>query len=211
VSARVDPRWLRDALVDAYYDAIPLITTNLLWFALTLPLITAPPATAGLYYATHRLAHRRSANWRTFFEGFRTAFWLGWRWALANLLLLAAAGGGIRLYGRMGTAWSGWAQGLLLGLAVLWGLLQIYTFPLLLEQEDRRMVTAVRNSIVLFIKYPVTSVGLALLMALLGLVSTLLLPPAWVLVTGSLGAYLANRGTIVMMTAEAEGRPDQVS
>jgi hypothetical protein len=209
VSARVDPRWLRDALVDAYYDAIPLITTNLLWFALTLPLITAPPAAAGLYYVTNRLAHRRSAGWRTFFEGFRSAFWLAWRWALTNLLALAMLGGSTWLYGKMGAAWSSWAQGLLLGLAVLWGLLQTYTFPLLLEQEDRRMVTAVRNSIVLFIRYPVTSLGLAFLIVLLMVVSTLLLPPSWLLVTASLGTYLANRCTIVMMTAETPGGPHE--
>jgi hypothetical protein len=195
-------------LVDAYYDAIPLVTTNLLWFALTLPLITAPPAAAGLYYATNRLAHRRSANWRTFFEGFRSAFWLGWRWALTNLLVLMAVAGSTWLYGRIGAAWSDWLQGLLLGLAVLWLLLQTYTFPLLLEQEDQRMVTAVRNSMVLFIRYPVTSLGLALLLVLLIVVSTLLLPPSWPLVSASLGAYVANRGTIVL-TTRSRSRQDQ--
>jgi hypothetical protein len=205
VSARVDPRWLRDALVDAYYDAIPLVTTNVLWFLLTLPLITAPPAAAGLYYVTNRLAHGRSASWRTFFEGFRSVFWLGWRWALTNLLALAALSGSYWVYGRIGAEWSGWVQGVLIGLAVLWGLLQTYTFPLLLEQEEYRMLTALRNSIVLFIKYPVTSLGLALLLVLLLVVSTLLLPPAWLLATASLGAYLANRGTIVL-TAHSRGR-----
>jgi hypothetical protein len=208
VSTRVDPRWLRDALVDAYYDAIPLVTTNLLWFALTLPLITAPPAAAGLYYATNRLAHRRSANWRTFFVGFRSAFWLGWRWALTNLLVLMAVAGSTWVYGRIGAAWSDSLQGLLLGLAVLWLLVQTYTFPLLLEQEDRRMVTAVRNSIALFIKYPATSMGLALLLVLLIVVSTLLLPPSWPLVSASLGAYMANRGTIVL-TTHSRGRQGQ--
>jgi hypothetical protein len=95
-------------------------------------------------------------------------------------------------------------QGLLLGLAVLWGLLQTYTFPLLLEQEDRRMLTALRNSVVLFIKYHVTSLGLALLLVLLLVVSTLFVPPAWLLATASLGAYVANRGTIVL-TAHSRG------
>jgi hypothetical protein len=208
VSTRVDPGWLREALVDAYYDAIPLITTNLLWFALTLPLITAPPAAAGLYYVTNRLAHRRSANWRAFFEGFRSAFWLGWRWALMNLLALTVLTGSYWLYGRIGAEWSDWLQGLLLSLAALWGLLQTYTFPLLLEQEDHRMLTALRNSVVLFVKCPVTSLGVASLIVLLIVVSTLLLPPAWLLATASLAAYLANRGTIVM-TAHSRSRKDQ--
>jgi hypothetical protein len=71
------------------------------------------------------------------------------------------------------------------------------------------MLTALRNSVVLFVKYPVTSLGLALLVALLIVVSTLLLPPSWLLATASLGAYLANRGTIIL-TASSQGRPDEV-
>lgn len=206
MSTRADAGWIRDVLVDAYYDAVPLVTTNILWFVLTLPLVTAPPAAAGLYYVTNRLAHRRSAGWRTFFEGFRSAFWLGWRWALTNLLALVVLGGSYWFYGRIEAEWAGWVQGLLLGLAVLWGLLQIYTFPLLLEQEDRRMLMALRNSFVLFLKYPLTSLGLALLIVLLIVVSTLFLQPSWLLVTASLGAYLANRGTILLI-AQSQKKP----
>lgn len=196
---KTDGLWIRDALVDAYYESVPLIIINLLWFLLTLPLITAPPAVAGLYYATNRLAHRQSANWRTFFEGFRAHFWLSWRWALANLLVLTILAGDAWFYGRMGWDWSYWLQGVFLALVILWGLLQIYTFPLLLEQEDRRMTTAVRNSAVLYLKHPLFSIGLALLVVLLVAVSTWLLPLCWLFLTPSLSAFLTNRGTIVLI------------
>jgi len=191
--------WIREALADAYYDSIPLITINLLWFLLTLLLVTAPPAAAGLYYATNRLAHRRSANWRTFFEGFRAHFWLGWRWVLTNLLVLAVLLGDAWFYGRMGWGWGEWVQGFLVGLAILWGLLQIYTFPLLLEQQERRMLVAVRNSAVLYLRRPLFSIGLALVVILLIGLSTWLLPPCWLFFTASLSAFLANRGTIVLI------------
>lgn len=191
--------WIREALADAYYDSISLIAINLLWFLLTLPLVTAPPAAAGLYYATNRLAHRRSANWRTFFEGFRVHFWLGWRWALANLLVLAVLGVNVWFYGRMGWDWGNWIQSVFLGLSILWGLLQIYTFPLLLEQRDRRVLVAVRNSAVLYLRRPLFSVGLALVVMLLIGLSTWLLPPCWLFFTASLSAFLANRGTIVLI------------
>lgn len=191
--------WIREALADAYYDSIPLITINLLWCLLTLPPITAPPAAAGLYYATNRLAHRRSANWRTFFEGFRAHFWLGWRWVLTNLLVLAVLLGDAWFYGRMGWGWGEWVQGFFVGLAILWGLLQIYTFPLLLEQQERRMLVAVRNSAVLYLRRPLFSIGLALVVILLIGLSTCLLPPCWLFFTASLSAFLANRGTIVLI------------
>ena len=51
MNSKTDSFWLRDALVDAYYDWISLATINVLWFILTLPVITAPPAAAGLSYA----------------------------------------------------------------------------------------------------------------------------------------------------------------
>lgn len=210
MSTRVDALWIRDALVDAYYDFLPLVTTNLLWFVLTLPLVTAPPATAGLYHVTNRLAHHESASWRTFFEGFRSGFWLGWRWALANLLALTTLAGHFWFYGRIGSPWSRWVQGVLLGLAVLWALLQTYTFPLLLEQEDQRMLTALRNSVVLFGKYPVISLELALLVLLLIVVSTLFLQPSWLLATASLSAYLTNRGTITLIAESRVRTHDQV-
>lgn len=189
-------RLIWNSLVDAYYESVPLIVTNVLWVILTLPVITAPPAAAGLYYATNQLAQQKSVTWRTFFEGFRAHFWLGWRWGLVNLLVFAILGFNFWFYGRGETSWGVWLQGAFLGMMVLWGLLQLYTFPLLLEQQDRRMRTALRNSLVLFLRYPAFSIGLALLVALLVVVSTLFLPPFWLLFTASLSAYLANRGTI---------------
>lgn len=191
--------WLRDALVDAYYDSGPLIVANLFWFVLTLPLVTAPPSAAGLYYVTNRLAHRRSANWRTFFDGFRTYFWLGWRWALVNLLVLAVLGANYWFYGRIVLNRAEWIEAVFLCLAILWAILQIYTFPLLLEQQDSRMLTAVRNSIVLYVKYPMFSIGLAGLVLLLLVVSSVFLQPAWLFLTAGLCAYLTNRGTIVLV------------
>lgn len=207
MNVKADGLWIRDALVDAYYDALPLVSVNLLWFMLTLPLVTAPPAAAGLYHTTNRLAHQRPANWRTFFEGFRTHFWLGWRWGLANLVVLSVLGGNYAFYGKLELSWGRWAQGLFLGLAMVWGLLQVYTFPLLLEQEDQRVLTAVRNSVVLYLQRPVFSLGLALLVVLLVGMSSLL-PPSWLLITGSLCAYLTNRGTIVVLNDVAGPREE---
>lgn len=200
-----DQRLIWDALVDAYYEAVPLATFNVLWFILTLPVITALPATAGLYYATNQLAHQKHVTWRTFFEGFRSHFWLGWHWGLANLLVLMVLGFNFWFYGRVEASWAVWAQGALLGLMGLWGFLQLYTFPLLLEQEDRRMRIALRNSLVLFLKHPAFSIGLAFFVMLLVLVSTFLLPPFWLLFTASLSAYLANRGTIDVIKRSQSG------
>lgn len=175
-----------------------LLTANLLWVFFTLLVVTAPGAAAGLFYATNRMAHDRSVSWRTFFEGFRLLFWLSWRWTLLNLLAMSVFYANIRFYGRMEAGWAPWVQGLFLGLAVLWFLLQMYTFPILLEGEDGRLVTALRNSVLLFAKRPLFSLGIALLMTVIAVLSTLIQIP-WVLITVSFYGFLLNRATLYFL------------
>ncbi len=187
-----------NALVDAYYDAAELTMMNLLWIVFSLLVISAPAATAGLYYATNQLAHRHAISWRTFLDGFRQHLWLGCRWGLVNLFALTLLGVNVWFYGQLEMWWTDLAQGLFIGIMVLWILLQVYTFPLLLEQEDHRMAIALRNSLVLFLKYPGFSLFLCLILLLVAALSTWLRLP-WLVFAGSLSTYLANRGTIYLL------------
>lgn len=187
---------LKTALVDAYFDSIPLISLNVIWFFLTIPLITAFPAAAGLYYATNQLAHQRSAGVGTFVEGFRKYLWLSLRWGILNLLVIFLFAFNIWFYTSIEAGWAFWAAGLTIGIIVIWLSLQVYTFPLLLEQEQPSLVLAIRNSAVLYARRPGYSLGIAAILLVLALISTFLFPPAWGLITASLGTYLANRATV---------------
>jgi uncharacterized membrane protein YesL len=182
---------IRQALLEAYDDFARLVVFNLLWLLLSLPLVTAPPAAAGLYHATRELALRRPVDWHTFFEGFRQHFWLSWRWGLPNLLVAGVLGFNAWFYGQLQQPWTPLVQGALLGLFVLWLLLQLYTFPLLLAQQDRRLRVALRNSLVLYLKYPGFSLVLVGFTALLAALSTLLQLP-WALISASLLAYVTH-------------------
>lgn len=189
---------IRKGLVEAYDSYLELVIANLLWFVLTLPIITAPLAAAGLYYSTNQLAHRKQVSWRTFFEGFHGRSAAGLRWSLLNLVAILGIVANVWFYGNVRASWGGWVQGLFVGLLILWLLLQVYTFPLLLEQQEQRMRQALRNSLVLFIRKPFFSLGLVIFLALiLGLSTYFRLP--WVIFTASLTAYLANRCTIYLL------------
>jgi uncharacterized membrane protein YesL len=192
-------RLIWEWLLEAYDSFWILVVFNILWALLTVLVIPAVPAAAGLYYATNQLAHQQPVNWRTFFEGIRTHFWLSWRWGLMNLAVLIVLAVNFRYYGSLPAAWAGWAQGLFLGLAGLWGLLQMYTFPLLLEQTDRRLRTAMRNSLVLLVRRPGLTLGLVFFLAGLIALSTLVFPPAWLLLTASLSAFLTNQSAIYLI------------
>ena len=195
---------LWDWLVEAYHSMAELVIVNMLWFGLTILVVTAPPAAAGLYYATNQMAHEKAIGWRTFFEGFREHFWMSWRWALANLLVASLIVVNYLFYQGFESAWSTWVQGLFVGLFILWVLLNLYTFPLLLEQEDRRLIIALRNSLVIYIRRPLYAFGTAVLIGILIYGSSRFLFVLWPVITAGLGAYLSSRVT-VRVVAELTG------
>ena len=71
---------------------IDLILVNVIWFLFSVPLITAVPALGGLFYATNRMAHGSTGDWRVFWQGFRENFRLSWRWGLVNAVVLLFLG-----------------------------------------------------------------------------------------------------------------------
>ncbi len=191
------PDGLTERLTDAYLAAIPLIVFNVLWFVTTLPIVLAFPAAGALFYATNTLAHDKGADWRTFIEGFRAHFWLSWRWGLLNGFVFAVLGTNLLFYGaQVDSAWVRLARTVVLVLLIFWSVLQLYTFPLLLEQADVRLRVALRNSMVIVLKRPVATLVLIAEIAVIAGVSTLVIQPAWIFVTASVCTYLANRAVI---------------
>ena len=84
-------RYLGRSSLKIYYDLFELLKINALWVLLTLPILTAPGAMAGLFYSINKLAKNEPINAGTFFEGFRNYFWVSWRWTLLNLVERSAA------------------------------------------------------------------------------------------------------------------------
>lgn len=200
-------RTLRDRLTDAYMMAIPLIMLNVAWFVASLPLVTAIPAAGALFYATNQIAHGKPASWSTFGEGFRVCFRRSWTWGLLNVLVALAAIGYLYLFASLEGGARIWASALVLVGVFLWLSLQVYTFPLLLEQEQPRLRLAYRNAAILLLRRPLFTFGTAALLIALAIVTTLLLLPAWLLIMGSFCAYLANAATLNSITATGGRRP----
>ena len=187
---------LRDKLTDAYVASIPLITLNLVWLMTSLPLVTLIPSTAALFYATNRLAHGKSADIHTFFEGFRLYFRRSWLWGLLNVLVGIILVSNFIYYGRVTEQWATIADAIVIVVSMIWLSLQVYCFPLLLEQEKPDLRLAMRNSLILLIRRPFFTFGVALLMIVLVVFSSLALLPLWFFFTASVCTYFANRATL---------------
>lgn len=180
-------------LVEGFYNFFDILVANLLWALFTLPVLTAPPAAAGLYYVTNQLAHDRPVTWRSFFEGFRQYFWISYRWGLFNLLILAILSSNIVFYSQVEGEIFFWVRAIFVALVLIWLLIQTYTFPLLIEQTEPRMLLALRNSVGLFAFNPKYALGIAIVILLIAFLTTIAVWPAWLLFTAGLSAYLANR------------------
>ena len=143
---RIAFRVLWQAIKDYYEEMFILAGASLLWAVLAVPVVTLPPATAGMYYLTNHVARHKSVEFGLFFEGFKKFFVKSWLLTLLNLGVLFVLYTNYQFYARYEAQWSAVIQGLVVGAGVIWCLIQIYVFPMLLEQQEPRLLLALRNA-----------------------------------------------------------------
>lgn len=183
-------RYLGRSFVKMYYDIFNIIIVNLLWVLLSLPIVTAPGAMAGLFYATNKLAKNEVINSKIFFDGFRKFFWISWRWTLLNMTVFLAIYLNYDHYLNSDSPNAKWLIGIVIGFGMIWIILQLFIFPLLIEQSENTLLDAVRSSILLFLRYPGPAYLTTLLVAAFALVSVWLFGVPWIIFLGGMCAYL---------------------
>ena len=203
-------------LVYAYDNAWELMIINFLWFICALPaavtffvllylpdfsllsyilpspLIIFPlaAAQAGLYHTVRQLAYGEGGGWRVFLQGIRQYYWASLRWVLLNAVVLGLLVFYILFLVLPDSTITMLVRGISLGVLPWWLLIQVYTFPVMLEQEKPAVLTSLRNSAIVFLKWPGQALVMSLLIyVLIGLSSWLTAP--WILFTASLCAYMA--------------------
>jgi uncharacterized membrane protein YesL len=186
------------AFKDYYEEMFTLVGANLLWVVLVIPVVTIPPATAGMFYLTNQVAHHKSIEFRMFFEGFKKYLWKSYLLALLNLLAATIFYANIMFYGQMEGQWAVIVRGIFVGLAVMWVLIQIYVFPMLLEQQEAKLLLALRNAAFLAFASPITTVVLAVLMILVAALSIGLTLPFAVAMMAVL-ALMANGAVLALL------------
>ena len=189
---KTDPRaYAKDLWETIRFSFTELLIINILWFILTLPILTAPAAFAGMYYATQALAKKESVSWRTFFEGFKAYIWPGYRWGLLNLAVIGILGFNFLYIGVFMPDYAGILKGVYIAMFILWVPAQTYVFPFILEQEKPAVFLALRISLGLHLKYPGFTIAVDLLIILVCVIS-LWLWPLWAVFTVSFSGYMAN-------------------
>jgi hypothetical protein len=193
-----------EAIKDFWEELLLLVLMNILTVLLLFPVITFPPALAGLWNAANLTAKGKSIHWSDYFEGFRRYFLKAWGLALLNILVILLVVTNVRFYTPdvapfdISQNASMWVRGLFIAAGFLWIAMQMYPMALLLEQDDQRLRVALRNTAVLFVANPGFTIVLLILLAVVAIISTLLTIP-WILLTLALFGVICNKAVLHLL------------
>jgi hypothetical protein len=165
------------ALVTWWDDWIPMVLVNLVWAVMCVTVVLAPPAIFGLYDVTHTLRQGQSRGVGGLLEGTRRYFWVSWGWALLNLAAALVLWVSYVFYSQVEAAWGDALTGITLAMAGLWIVVQFYALPFYLEQEERSLRLALRNSLFMALAAPGYTFVLILAAIIVALASVLLIGP----------------------------------
>jgi uncharacterized membrane protein YesL len=143
-----------------------LVVANILWLLLSLPVVTWPAATAGLFHLVRRVvqeeldASPRHANIGDFWDGFR------WYWLRSSVLsAIDLAGVGVIavalvFYGGQTHEPLRWLVGPIGLVGLVWITAQLYVYPLLLQRPGSRPWEVMREALLMALGYPLSSLSL---------------------------------------------------
>lgn len=138
---------IRRSLTDWWYDWVNMILINAVWAFGLVTIVLAPPTTFGAFYAVNQLAHGHSVHFSDFVDGFRRYFWVSYVWALINVAAAVLVWSSLLFYGQIEAGWSVLVLTFVLMIALGWFIMQFYALPYLIEQEQKNLLIALRNSL----------------------------------------------------------------
>jgi uncharacterized membrane protein YesL len=193
-----------EALKDFWDELFLLVLMNIVTALLAIPVVTLPPALAGLWHVANQVADWRAIHWSDYFEGFRRYFWKAWGLALLNILVGFIVLTNLWFYApgnvpfELSSTLSTWIRAFFVAMALLWLTIQVYLLALLLEQEDQRLRVALRNAAVLLVASPGFTLVLVLLLLIVAVISTFI-PVLWFLATPALFAVVCNKAVLYLL------------
>jgi uncharacterized membrane protein YesL len=168
---------IRRSLTDWWYDWVNMVLINVIWALGLVTVVLAPPTTIGAFYAVNQLTQGRSIRFSDFVEGFRRYFWLSYVWALLNVAAAVLAWNGFIFYGQIQEAWGVFILTLVMMIALGWFIIQFYALPYLIEQEQKNILVALRNSLLTGLASPLYTLIVVAFAAIIVVVSIAIVAP----------------------------------
>jgi uncharacterized membrane protein YesL len=174
-----------------HYRGYQYIWANVLWITLSLPVITAPAAWAGLTRFSYYAHRQPSVSFDEFWQGFRENLIRGALVGILNVVIVLV--NVTNLYAYQDETGAGAAILRLVWLLALfiWFAIQLYVWTLLNAMEQPTLKVAYRNAAIMILLNPLFTVGVWLVCAVV-IAFSMVFPAAWLLLTGGALAAIAN-------------------
>jgi hypothetical protein len=206
------------SLLDLWEDLLLLVVLNLLWGLsaglpivpwLVLPtgdliwmlaaslllLLPLPIISGALCFVTNQVTRGKAVTWGSFGTGLRRYWVKSLVVALINLIVLVLLVTNFRFYSVI--LQGPWTSVALIAWSILgayWLLVQIFWFPMILELESEKVLLALRNALAMVLITPGFTLALAVIFAVLTILSIALTVPVMLLMA-SLFLLMANHAT----------------
>jgi uncharacterized membrane protein YesL len=160
-----------------------LVLANILWLLLSLPIITWPAATAGLFYLVRRVvqeeldAPAQDARLSDFWDGFRQYWLRSSALSVIDLVGLGVIAVALVFYGGSTDEPLRWLVGPIGLIGLAWITAQLYVYPLLLERAGSRPWEIMREALLMALGYPLSSLSLLLTIVVLTIAAVALAGP----------------------------------
>lgn len=152
----------------------------------SLTLVFAGPAVLGVCAVASDLADGVRTGISGWWAGFKQYFWQGLLWGVVNVLLLVLAGISLWFYTQWSSPWAPVLALILLAMAGLWIFVQFLTPGYLIEQSDKSLGLAWKNSLLTLLAAPgfglvIGFFSLVVLILSMGTIMPIILGTGWLL------------------------------
>jgi uncharacterized membrane protein YesL len=185
------------------------VWANVFWVLLSLPIVTAPAAWAGLARLSHRAQTQPTVSLEDFWDGFRSHFRRGLMLGALTALIVYVNVHNLLAYASDDGALMPFMRVVWLTAIIFWLSLMLYVWVIFEEMEQPTLIGGLRNAAIMALRSPFFTLGLWPGIILLAVVSTIFFP-AWLLLTGSTIAALGTSAVLDRLTAAGYRSPDHV-
>ena len=192
---------LKQAGSDIWDELFYLILFNVITLLGTILIIPWPLVIFGLYEMAYDIGQGKGIKFTSFFNRAVRVWKPAYIWGGINLGAIIVLAINVNFYANITATWAGAAQIIMVGLLIVWVVLQLLMLPIYprLEEPDFRL--ALRNAAILIARYPFpVLIMLGIVAALIGLM--VIIPLFALLGVFSVIAVLSNRMMAEMVKRE---------
>lgn len=183
---------IKQSALDIWDEILFLMLFSLIWFLGTGLIIPWPFVTFGLFFTAYDIGLGKGIKFTTLFVHGRRMWKQAYIWGGINLGALIIVWTNLNFYASFEAPWAAFVRVLFVALAIFWAILQLVVLPLYPRLAEPNFRLALRNAAIVVGRYPLATLILVITVILLGLLSALF-PPFAFLAAPAIFAVVANR------------------